>query len=400
MRLILVPLFSFYIFLAGAQPGLQPIGSWREYLPYHSAVDVTTSTKKIYCATPFSLFSVDIITNEINRISKISGLSETGISTIKFDAASDKLFIAYTNSNIDVVDAKKINNIPDLKRENIAGDKTIYHIYPQNNLCYLSTGIGVIIIDVEKYEVKDSWFIGNGGSQVKVNMFTADNTFFYAATEDGLKKTPVNTYNPADYNAWENLSGVNGLPAGRCKGVINLQNDIVALINDSVFVQMGNSWRLLFANGWPITSINSSEDKLLICQRTASGDSKVVVVNANGSIVKNIQQPEVISFPKSAIVHNGEYWIADLYGGLSHWYGNEFEQYKLNSPEDIATGEMLVYNNTLYAAAGSVNSAWNYQYNSAGIYKFENGQWTNYNRFKFKQLDSLLDFITVAVDKR
>ncbi|MEI9810004.1 MAG: two-component regulator propeller domain-containing protein [Bacteroidota bacterium] len=61
---------------------------------------------------------------------------------------------------------------------------------------------------------------------------------------------------------------------------------------------------------------------------------------------------------------------------------------------------MTVYNNTFYATAGEVNESWNYQYNGNGIFIFKEGTWTNINRFRFPQIDSLLDYITIAVDKR
>ncbi|RYG22740.1 MAG: transcriptional regulator, partial [Chitinophagaceae bacterium] len=77
------------------------IGLWREHLPYQGAIDVTASDQKIYAATPFSLFSVDKSTKEIERFSKVSGLSETGVSAINYDPASKKLFVAYSNSNLD-----------------------------------------------------------------------------------------------------------------------------------------------------------------------------------------------------------------------------------------------------------------------------------------------------------
>ncbi len=382
------------------QNNLPGIGLWREHLPYQSSIDVTASVNKIYSATPFSLFTIDIATKEVQRISKVSGLSETGISTIKFDQVSNKLIVAYNNSNIDILDAKGINNLPDLKRENISGDKSIYHIYPANTIAYLSTGIGVIVIDVIKYEIKDSWLIGNAGKHVKTNMFTRDNNFFYAATDEGLKRTRVTNINPADFRNWDNLSGANGLSAIGCRGVVNVENKIVALQRDTLFLQNGITWSLFYADGWPVVSITESENKLLVCQRQNNGDSRVVVLNADGSINKILQQPTVISFPKKAIVNKGTYWVADQYGGLSHWFGNTHEQFKLNSPEDIATGNMTFFNNTLFVAAGSVNDAWNYQYNSSGVYRYSDGTWTNFNRFKFTQIDSLLDFVTVAADPR
>lgn len=367
---------------------------WREHLPYQSALDVTASDKKIYCATPFSLFNVDIATKEVERMSRVSGLSETGISTIQFDPVSKQLFIAYTNSNIDVIDAKGIHNIPDIKRDNISGDKSIYHIYPDNDRCYLSTGLGIIVLDAVKHEVKASWFIGNNGLYSKTNGFTKGNGFFYAATDEGLKRISTSNSNPADFRNWQNLSPV------AAKAVVNLQNKIIYLQNDSLFFENGTTQNFFYADAWPILSINVSENKLLVCQRKNNGESRVLHLNASGAVQKIIQQQGIIDFPKKAISVSNDYWIADLYGSLIHWSGNSGEQYKLNSPENIATAEMTVFNSVFYAAAGSVNDAWNYQYNVNGIYKLKDGKWNTFNRFQFSQLDTLYDFVTVAVDPR
>jgi hypothetical protein len=186
-----------------ANTQLQPIGEWREHLPYNSAIDVTADDNTIYCATPYSLFSVDTRDNSIDRMSKVSGLSETGISAIQYDAVNKKLFIAYSNSNIDIIYRNDIYNVPDIKRDNVIGDKTIYRIYVLGNNYYLSTGLGVIVIDGDKYEVKDSWFIGNNGNQVKVNAVTSDAHFFYAATDEGLKQAPLNSNSLSNYTSWQ-----------------------------------------------------------------------------------------------------------------------------------------------------------------------------------------------------
>lgn len=373
---------------------------WREHLPYQSAIDVTASSKKIYCATPYSLFSVNISSNEVERISKVSGLSETGISTIKFDSAAEKLYIAYSNSNMDIIDEKGIHNIADLKRTNISGNKNIYAIYPDNNFCYVSTGLGVVVLDAYKLEVKDSWFIGANGGYVKTYGFTKSNNYFYAATGEGLKKISSTNPNPADFNNWQMVSGTNGLAAAPAKAVVSFQNKTVVLQNDSLFIENGNMWSLFFANGWPILSVNVSENKLLLCERQPNGASQVLILNNDGSLQQTLQQPGVISFPKKVISHNGVFWVADLFGGLSKWTGNNFQTFKINSPADIATGSMAVHNNIFYVAAGTVNSSWNYQYNRSGIFKLANDNWTNYNQFNFPVLDTLMDFIAVAVDPR
>lgn len=382
----------------GQQP-IPPIGYWREHLPYNSAMDVTAGDGKVYCATPYSLFTVNIADNLVERWSRVTGLNETGISTIQYDQAEKKLFIAYNNSNIDIIYRNDIYNIPDIKRDNIIGNKNIYNIYPFQKNYYLSTGLGVVVIDGEKYEVKDSWFIGNGGNQVKVNGFTSDGNFFYAATDEGLKKAPMNSINLADYANWQVLSGSNGLPAGVCNNVMTIANKVIVHKDDSLFVQNGAVWSLFYTDTWPFVSSNTSENKIQLCERQLSGISRVVILNADGTTNRTLANVGAVSFPRKAILFNNDPWVADQFACLSHFGASlSYEQYSLNSPQATASGEMAVHNNTFYATAGSVNDAWNYQFNGDGIYSFSEGRWTNTNRYQYAQIDSLLDYITIAID--
>ena len=384
-----------------SQQSLPPTGQWREHLPYKSAIDAAGNNEKIFCATPYSIFSVDVADKSVERMSRITGLHETGISHIGFDQANEKLLIAYTNSNIDIIYRDDIFNVPDIKRENIVGDKTIYAVFSLNTNFYLSSGLGVIVVDGNKYEVKDTWVIGSSGGQVKVNGFTAGNSFFYAATAEGLKRTSVNTIDPANYLNWQNISGANGLAAGSCKDVIVVQNKIIALKNDSLFLQNGNNWNLFFTEtGWTIQNINASSGKILVCQRKNDGSAKVTSLNADGTTAIVLQQAGLISIPQKAILINNNYWVADSTGGLTKFISPGFENYRLNSPQSIATGELIFSNTIFYAASGGVNASWQKQNNRNGIYKLSDGQWTNFNRLSFSQLDSMPDLMTIAVDKR
>lgn len=401
MRLLLFILFFVQCIASFAQEPLPPIGQWREHLPYNSAIDVSAGDGKVYCATPYSLFSVTTADNTIERLSRVTGLAETGISAIQYDSANHKLFIAYSNSNIDIIYRNDIYNVPDIKRDNIIGDKTIYNIYPLGKNYYLSTGLGVIVIDGDRYEIKDSWFIGNGGNQVKVNGFSSDAGFYYAATEEGLKKALINSPNLADPSNWQLVSGTNGLSAGPCKNVFTLQNKVIVQKDDSLFVQNGTSWSLFYTDGWPFVSSNTTENKIQICERQATGVSRVIMLHPDGTIYRNLSNVAAISFPRRAILYNNDPWVADQFQCLSKFGATlSYQSFILNSPQGIASGEMLVYNSVFYATAGSVNDAWNYQYNGDGVFIFKEGSWTNINRYKYAVLDSMLDFLTIAIDKR
>lgn len=398
-KVSLLVICSGLFFLANAQNIFPAVGQWREHLPYNSVIDVSAGNKKVFAATPYSLFAVDIQQNSIERFSKVSGLSETGISTIQYDEAAHKLVIAYTNSNIDIITANAKKNIPDLKRQNSSGDKSVYSIFIKGNNYFLSTGLGIIVIDGDRYEIKDSWQLGNTGNAVKVTGFTSDGINYYAATTEGLKYTPVSTPDPGNYQRWSLVNVSDGLSTGAVNNVVLLQNKVITLKNDSLFVLNNSKWIFFYADGWPVVNVNTSGNQLHLSQRKTNGEAKVTVLNTDGGTVKTLQQPGVISFPRKAILYNNEYWIADQFGGLSRFQPpSTFERYQINSPFEKASGAMIVKNGIFYATAGEVNASWNYQYNRNGIYKFVDGSWTNYNQYSNPALDTLLDFISIAID--
>lgn len=385
-----IPVFS--------QTNLQPIGQWRDHLPYQNAIQIVQGDK-LYCATQYNVFSVN--QTDIQRFSKSTGLSDILVNCIGWDEASQQLVIAYKNSNLDILKGTIVKNIGDIKRSNVVGNKTIYSIYCQNKLAYLNTGLGIIVVDLIKFEIKDTWFIGNNGNKIKIFSFTADSGFFYAATEEGLKRISVTNNNPSDYRNWTTLSNANGITSGAIQQVSNLNNSkIIALKNDSIFIQLNNNWSLFYNDiNWPIISINTSNNKLLVCQRKLNGSSRVLQISESGIIEKIISQTGIISFPKWATISNNKVCIADFFGGLS-LHDNVIQQIIPNGPLGTATGDCRFINNTLYAAAGTVNDSWNYQYNRDGIFKFEEGTWSSKGSFNTPILDSVFDFICLAEDKK
>ncbi|MBB1284896.1 hypothetical protein HRH25_10985 [Flavisolibacter sp. BT320] len=398
MRLVFV--FLLISICAAGQTTLPPLGMWREHLPYQVALDVTASETTVFAATPLSLFSIHLESGEISRYSTVSGLSETGISAIQFDIPSQKLFVAYSNSNIDVITSGSIRNIPDLKRSAVAGNKNIYAIYPDGRYCYLSTGLGVVVLDAEKYEVKERWSIANNGGNVKTNAFAKTGLHFYAATDEGLKRTVVNAPNPADFRAWQTLSGNNGLAAAAAKDVASFAGTVVVVQNDSLFIENSNSWSFLFANGLPINSVKAENDRLLLSQYNTNGAAQVTVISGAGAVQQVLQQAGRIVLPQKTIYRNNSYWIADAAEGLVQASAGGIENFKPASPQNIVLGEMTIQKGVLWTAAGAVNSSWNYQYNPSGIFKLEGSEWSAYNQYSHPQLDTVLDVVSVAADPR
>ena len=117
-----------------AQDGVS-IGNWRTHLPYQKVIGVEVVGNKIYAATQYELFYYDTQDNSINILNKINGLSDIGISTIGYNESQHKLFVAYTNANVDLIDHDgNIRNMSDIKDKNIVGNKSINHVYFNGDL--------------------------------------------------------------------------------------------------------------------------------------------------------------------------------------------------------------------------------------------------------------------------
>jgi ligand-binding sensor domain-containing protein len=379
-----------------AQPPLQPIGQWRDHLNFSDTRQIVKGDQ-LYIATATHIFALDT-DREITSYSKSTGLNDLGVAAIGWDNNSTQLLIAYNNSNLDVLTPKgNIKNIGDIQRSNFPGNKTIRSIYCDNGLAYLSTGLGIIVVNLIKYEIKDTWIIGRTGNQTNVNAFTRLNNFFFAASEEGLLQIASNAPNPSNFSSWQLISGSNGLSSGSVKQVLSVNNQLVVWKNDSLLIQTGSNWQLLYRDvNWPITHISSSENRLLIGQRTNSGNARVIQLNTNGQIEKITAVPGVISLPRSALLEGNQLWIADQFGGLS-FHSSTVERFIPNGPPGIATGAVAASAQQLVMAAGSVNETWNYLFNRNGVYFF-NGEWTSKSFFNTPILDSVLDFIAVAID--
>ena len=380
-----------------AQSPIPPIGYWRDHLNYSDTRQVVKGDK-IYAATATHVFAIDA-NKEYETYSKINSLHDIGVSGICWDAATEQLLIAYQNSNLDVLDVKgRAKNIGDILRSNFPGNKIIRNLYCSNGLGYLSTGLGIIVVNLRKYEIKDTWIIGNNGIQTGVSGFTQLNNFFYAATDEGLKQIEVTNTNPSNFANWQNISGTNGLSSGALLNVLAVNGQLVVLKNDSLLIQSGSNWKLLYKEAnWSITGLNSTEGKLMICQRSPAGAARVLQLNVNGVIEKTTSQAGVISFPRDATLVDNTLWVADQFGGLAAFNNTGLERFIPNGPPGIATGAIAGNSQQMVLAAGSINNSWNYQYNRNGVYFFSD-QWNTRSYFNTPALDSVLDFITVAID--
>jgi hypothetical protein len=191
-----------------------PNGTWRDHLPYGNAKKIAEIGNKIYCATNGGMFSYNKSDNSLQRYSKVNGLSDIDISTFGYSEETQTLLVAYMDGNLDLIRNDSIYNLPDIRIKSITGDKSINNIYFNKKYAYLACNFGVVMVDLNRIVIKDTYFFGPGGSQIKVNDIASDGQFLYAATFEGIYKADINNPNLVDFNAWSRLKD---LPDGNAE---------------------------------------------------------------------------------------------------------------------------------------------------------------------------------------
>lgn len=383
-----------------AQDGVS-IGNWRTHLPFQKVTAVEPVGTKIYAATDFELFYYDTEDNSINILNRINGLSDIGISTMRYNESQRKLLVAYTNANIDLINADgSIKNMSDIKGKNIGGNKSINNIFFDADLAYLACGFGIVVLDLKKEEVKDTYYIGNQGSMVNVTDVAFYDGRIYASTDNGVYSALQNAPNLANYAAWQFDTSLvhphqpyTEMEVFGGKLLLNYDGGFNA---DTLFVFDGSQWthfdREYVAQKY---ELRAYDDRLLIANRY-----NVNVFDQNLNETMNIYSPGGIGIEplSAAIDQRGNYWIGDtkrgLVGTTDGWNKTDVLP---NGPASKNAFHMQATGNQVWVATGGYASNWSKRYIKEGVARFD-GIWTAFTSSNIQDLDAFSDFICTATN--
>ena len=387
--------------LAFAQDGVS-IGNWRTHLPYQKVIGVEPVGNKIYAATQYELFYYDTEDNSINILNKINGLSDIGISTIGYNESQRKLFVAYTNANVDLIDHDgNIHNMSDIKDKNIVGNKSINHVCFDGDLAYVACGFGIVVFDLKKEEVKDTYYIGNQGDMVNVTDVALYNGRIYACTDNGVYYAAQDAQNLANYAAWHFDTSLihphlayTEMEVFAGKLLLNYNG---GYDTDTLYVFDGSHWGYFDkANVSEKYELRSYNNSLLIVNRYNISEH-----DSNFQQIHSIYQPGGSIEPLAvAIDNNGNYWIGDTKRGLiktSDGWNNM--DVKPNGTASKNVFELKACEDQVWIATGGHASNWSKRYMRDGVARFD-GSWTIFNNTTLSDFNDYTDFICTATNPK
>ena len=393
-----------FIFSAFSQVFAQqvPIGQWRDELPYTLVNSLTDAGTRIYASTPYAVFYFDKEDNSVVRITKISGLSDIGISSINYNKEYKTLVIAYSNANIDLIKNNTIINISDIKRASILGNKTINDIYFIGPYAYLSCGFGIVVLDVNKEEIHDTYYIGANGGQVNVLGLTKDDhDTLFAATEHGIYLAYAKSSNLANYQSWTKDARMSGQAKygsiASFNGQVIVSKYRTSPPGDSLYRYSNGSWNVWVMDiSNPVQHIETNYGKLVISFNyfVKYFDTDFNLINGVYSYDGGSPSPSDAIFDRA-----GTIWIADNNAGLvSYDVSGNFHKVDISGPLSSLVFSLTSFGEDVYVVPGGRDLSYVPTYNSPQIYHFNNSSWTNLTAWSDPLMGQASDLSTITVD--
>ena len=369
-------IFSLYILLFSLVISAQTdySASWEDFYSYNNVKDFTKVDTIIYALTDNAIFTYNVLSGEINKISSIQGLSGETTSAIYYNETFKRVVIGYENGLVEVIDDDgSITISSDIVNFNQSGEKSINHISEFNNKLYLSTPFALVVYDIENLEFGDTYFIGNNSSSVKINETIISNNVIYAATEVGIFKADITSNLLIDFNNWQQL--FNGRDF---KGVTTFKNDLYVTENSKLFTFDGTGLTEKVNFNKEIKNIKSTTTSLCV-----SLDKEARIYDSSMNLVQEfIPHLDYDYSLNTAFFEDDMVFLATKEFGILETTISQPTTYSEIHPEgplSNAVFSITAQNNDLWVVYGGYNSTFTPLNIRNGFSKFNGENWINTN---------------------
>ena len=175
--------------------------TWETMFSYNKVSQIAVANDKVYALSDGALFSVEKNSERIEKYDAGSGLNGTTIGCISYAQKLNMLIIGYQDGKIDLMQDNSVCYVSGLYTKDMTATKTINNITIHNNTAYLSTDFGIVTFNLKKYELVDTYYIGDEASEVKVNDVLIRGDSIYAFG-DKLVYTACLKDNIVDFRYW------------------------------------------------------------------------------------------------------------------------------------------------------------------------------------------------------
>jgi hypothetical protein len=329
----------------------QKTGAWRDHFAYTQGADVFVVGNQVVCAASAGLIFFD---GEVEKISKVTGLSDFGLTAALYDAQTGCIFVGYDNGNIDVLrsadprtirQGNRTKNIETWKNFATHGRKRVNRFLRMDDLILAATGSQ--ILEIKSEEIRANYSVDEGNDTLAVQDLALFGGFIAAATPKGLYVVDKNSSTRFSFGSWQRrLAGSN---------VVSL-----AVSNGKLYaLQADGALQMFTADLQSFTSQGTYPNPRAL-SATDNGDLWVATAGmlySVGNAQKNISSYGLSSFsPRKVVAYQSGICIADAELGLVVSSGGAFAQAQPNGPLKNQSLALDEHRGKVAAAAGEALS--------------------------------------------
>ncbi len=381
-----------------AQENNIAIGSWRVHLPYTSLSTLAIGSNSIYTGKGSSVLSFDKNDNSINIESKYTGLNDVLVSEIGYNTLLNTFIVGYESGNLDLIKEGVVTNVNDIVRNTIVGSKKINHILSVNEDVYISGDYGVVLYNLGKREVKESYLTlaaNASANAVYAATLTSDMDSIFLATSKGVMAAKINNNNLLDFSNWYTFKASDSIDVLNIVSVC-AHNGVVyaAVLNKGVYYLHGTKWRktsVPISGGGVIKSLTKSGNSILACV-----DSSVFQITSPFSWTK-IFYKENITPIEAYYDTDNSLWIASQQAGLVKYKNAETFTIYPDGPLTNKAFRFGYYNNNLIVLSGGYSSSGFRSFYGDWFSTFENNTTWKVGLFEYPTIPSnFKDFVSAT----
>ena len=337
---------------------------WRSHAAFTSMDELAVLGDEVYTRSGQSLFSVEKESGLINYHTRLTGLNGARIDHIAHNTTLNKLLITYQDGQLDVMDAAgDVQNISDLYLKQMSLSKVVNDICMYQDKAYLAMSFGILVIDMQKLEIEDTYYIGMNSTEVNVEYITIHDGKIYAASQTGLYVADL-TDNLVDYNFWNKQS----LPGSKAlQGLRAHDGKVYLLRNMLLYALQDNQWQTC-PTEYPIRRLTKTEHHLYLMPENVYGvlevqdDGKVAMTNTYGYVNDVAEDGNTL-------------WFATRDDGVVKYANDLHSPYFPDGPSSNYSYRLRFFGDKLYMLPGG---RWANQYKRLGeVMMYENGEWNN-----------------------
>lgn len=199
---------------------------WQTYFAYNSVDLIAVTEDKTYALANGVIFSVDKKLETLTKYDSRDGLHGTEVSYLMYDEVRKQLLILYADGKMDILRNGTMHYISDLYNKRMTSSKTCNNITIEGNKAYMSMEFGILVFDLERYEFKDAYYIGDEAAEVQVQDVMLYGDSIYAKTADGVYSAALKD-KLVDFRYWNaNVTPPTSFDTNKGKNITDTNGDV------------------------------------------------------------------------------------------------------------------------------------------------------------------------------